>query len=164
MALHWNLEDQTPERKLAREALSGEDHGVLLEILVFGCLTVGLRGLTEQNVGEWVARHTMWSRVNGFTVVTREQVEPFIGLSVNVADESRVSWLMRVIEPSLNDLGGSRDVSEQDDQYMVTIGFDEDASGGPDERYVEEALRKGVRAWPEEPTMIQVEQVGQRSW
>lgn len=164
MALHWDLESQTEERANARKAIPDEEYGPLHETIIFGALTVGLRTITEENVGEWYARHAMWSLVNGFDVIPRESIELFIGLRVNVADESRISWLMRVIEPRLNELGGSRDVSEQDSQYMVTIGFGDEDGCGPDELLVDRALRKGIdEVWPEVPEMVKVEQVS-RPW
>lgn len=99
MALNWDVTDVTDW-----EELQGDDHErVVTECCVWLTMAVGLQGITLSNLEEFTRRAALVQNLTG--AYMRMGGEPFflhhehfhrrVGLSTNVANESRSAWLKR---------------------------------------------------------------------
>lgn len=82
----------------------------LTEVLIFSTMSVGLRGITADNVGKFAARLDLLQKHDGAYLthvdedgkrsdqtITAEDVIAHIGLSCNVSDETDAAWIKRTI-------------------------------------------------------------------
>lgn len=85
----------------------GDRMSAVTEGLIWSALSVGLRGITEDNVDEWLIRLALLDHLNGNTILTvdgnprpftRQEVEAHIGLTTNVTDRKRPSWAKEAVE------------------------------------------------------------------
>lgn len=91
MALHWSTEKCADPESLDSEVLEG---------LIWACLSVDLPGITRKNLEEWVfrlayMRHIGHAIFRNPDLETAEGLEPFVGLSTNVAPLTRARWLRK---------------------------------------------------------------------
>lgn len=122
MALHWSLEgikdnesrcwietgekDDNGNLKLGSDGKPEARMNPVTEALIFGCMFVGLHGITEDNVGKFAARLDLVQRLNGNLLVkdgesvpvSDEAVFAHIGLQCNVSDESDAAWIKRQVD------------------------------------------------------------------
>lgn len=81
-----------------------------IQHMTFGCLFVGLSGITEENAPEWYARMVIVEQLEGPlrrrgsepVRTTPEEVKRYIGLSTNVSTETRAKFLGRYTKPALD--------------------------------------------------------------
>lgn len=98
MALTW---DATKVRDYASLT---DSEAAVRTALVFGTLGVGLREITDDNVGEFFARLDILQRLegpfltgpDGGVAITREDVARFVGLRTNASSETRAQWARRL--------------------------------------------------------------------
>lgn len=100
----WFRDDDVPGLWLRRKALT--------TVLIFKCMSVGLRGIEEGNLAEWFFRTRL---SNAFAVghdlvgtdaegnrfgrnVTEAEIRSHIGLRTNVAKEGRKAWAKRLLD------------------------------------------------------------------
>lgn len=77
------------------------DNWTVLETLIWRCMAVGLRGITEQNLQKFIERSAMWEYVHGGAKVSAESIAKHVGLTTNVSNETDARWrsqLVRTIE------------------------------------------------------------------
>jgi hypothetical protein len=91
MALHWDINKCADPNALDREVLEG---------LIFACLSVDLPGINRRNLDEWVfrlayLRHIGHAIFRNPELETAEELEPFVGLSANVATLTRARWVRK---------------------------------------------------------------------
>ena len=80
--------------------------------LVWSMMSVGLGVISEKNVGEFIFRlrltdklfGTMLSNDKGPMPISDDEVRAHIGLSTNVSDESRTTWVKRTLKHYERDL------------------------------------------------------------
>ena len=87
MALHWNTEKCTDPSALDSQVLEG---------LIWTCLS----GITRKNLQEWVFRLAYLRQIGRATfknpdLETAEGLEPYVGLSANVAPMTRAQWIRK---------------------------------------------------------------------
>lgn len=68
------------------------DNWTVLETLIWRCMAVGLRGITEENLQTFIERSAMWTYVHGGVRVNAESVAKHIGLRTNVTNETDAQW------------------------------------------------------------------------
>jgi hypothetical protein len=80
--------------------------------LIFATMVVGIGRITEGNAAEFYARLHAFERLNGTYLteqgknvyLTPEDVRRHIGLTTNVANETRAKWLKRVLGGEVDDI------------------------------------------------------------
>lgn len=73
------------------------------EQIIFGCMAIGMGTITEKNYSEWYARYSLWSKLNNITPLPIGVVKEHIGLTTNVALETRAGWGKRTVQRYLDD-------------------------------------------------------------
>lgn len=109
MSLNFELSDIENYRETGYDA-----EGVLrpeTKSLIFATMVVGIGRITEGNAAEFYARLHAFERLSGTYLteqgkdvyLTPEDVQRHIGLSTNVANETRAKWLKRVLGGQVDD-------------------------------------------------------------
>jgi len=91
MALYWDIGKCADPDALDRE---------VLEALIWACMSIDLPGITRRNLNEWVfrlayRRHIGHAIFKNPELETAEGLEPFVGLSANVAPLTRAQWIRK---------------------------------------------------------------------
>lgn len=98
MSLTWEVTNVTNYEEITE----GNEWGIT-ETTIWMTMLLGLSGITEANVDEFVARSALYQaidgpllRMNGKSVyVTEEMIRRRVGLRTNVTEEKRAAWLKR---------------------------------------------------------------------
>jgi hypothetical protein len=98
MALHWDLSKVEDS-----EALTEGTEWSITEAIIWMTMSVGLQGITEDNVDEFVYRSAFVQAIYGPWLsygiyVTESMVRRRVGLFTNVSDEKRNAWMKRQME------------------------------------------------------------------
>ena len=98
MALHWDLSKVEDS-----EALTEGTEWSITEAIIWMTMSVGLQGITEDNVDEFVYRTALVQAIYGPWLsygiyVTESMVRRRVGLFTNVSDEKRNPWMKRQME------------------------------------------------------------------
>ena len=86
--------------------------------LIWTCMGVGLRGISEDNLVEFATRCRVIDGINGKPLTYREtpdgefvsrgftfeELQAHVGLSTNVSNEKRVSWIARIMNSVQRDI------------------------------------------------------------
>jgi hypothetical protein len=111
MPLNWTTAEGSPARETATNAADGVVFGICMALMI-----TGVSKITVDNAGVVIARIRLMERLHGpifrgrdedgkpITGVTVNFVLSFVGLRVNVADETEAKFLRRVTGNTLKDL------------------------------------------------------------
>lgn len=102
-------EDKRAEIVAGFEGVNDTDANVSNLLYTFGvtCMVVGLQGVTESNIDQFLARANFVERVDqtqfmnndkGPVYWSKDNLTPFIGVSANVANETKAAWLRRTTQ------------------------------------------------------------------
>jgi len=109
MSLNFELSNIENYRETGYDA-----EGVLrpeTKSLIFATMVVGIGRITKENAAEFYARLHAFERLNSTYLtekgvdiyLTPEDVKRHIGLTTNVANETRAKWLKRVLGGQVDD-------------------------------------------------------------
>ena len=118
MSLHFDYTRIAPESRAKYPAAEDGTVNPVTWALTMGTMIVGLGRITQANLAEWQFRAAFQQRLHGAWLrrwdetmersqaveVTAEQIADHIGLSCNVSDETRASWVKRQVESFARDL------------------------------------------------------------
>ena len=95
MGLHWDL-----TKIENHEEIQADDEWGITETIIWMTMSVGLQGITEENVEEFVQRAAILQALSGPWMshgiyVTDEMIRRRVGLFTNVSDEKRAAWIKR---------------------------------------------------------------------
>lgn len=97
MGLHWDLSKVQDSEEIT------ENEWGITETIIWMTMSVGLQGITEENVDEFCARaailqalHSPW--LSQGIYVTDEMIRRRVGLFTNVGNEKRAAWLKRQVD------------------------------------------------------------------
>jgi hypothetical protein len=108
MALYWDLSKVRDCEQVNGDPANPENMHPVLHYLLFSCMAVGLRGITEKNKDKFFERLTIYQKMCGSALryrtgndvvdvyITMEDIERYIGLKVNVSDETDATFAKRV--------------------------------------------------------------------
>lgn len=91
MSLDWNLINASNRQEL----LSAQEKPIT-EALVFECVHVGMRDITEKNWRTFYTRSLLYRRFIHADILLPSDIRKRIGLQTNVTNESKSKWLERV--------------------------------------------------------------------
>jgi len=92
VSLNWNV-----SRCDDFSALMGAEEWPKTERTIFATMAVGIGKITEENWSEFYARYAIICLFDGVTPLSPEDVHRRIGLSTNVATETWVHWVKRIV-------------------------------------------------------------------
>ena len=98
MALHWDLTKVDDS-----EALMEGTEWSITETIIWMTMSVGLQGITEDNVDEFVYRAAFVQAIHGPWLsygiyITESMIRRRVGLFTNVSDEKRSPWMKRQMD------------------------------------------------------------------
>ena len=101
MSLNWNIRSVREYEEL----VDGGRESAITEMLVWATMAIGLGDITEKNADEFYARVKLAEKLTGTFgwvegknySLQPEDVQRRIGLSTNVTDEARSTWLKRYV-------------------------------------------------------------------
>lgn len=109
-----------PSQLTYRNPTTGEtehyDNWTVLETLIWRCMAVGLRGITEENLQKFIERSTMWQYAMGGVKLNPQAIADHIGLQTNVTTETDAKWRASFVQSIARSSGAqsaARFVSER---------------------------------------------------
>lgn len=97
MALHWDLSKVKDSEEIT------ENEWGITDAIIWMTMSVGLQGITDENVDEFCARAAILQALHGPWLshgiyITDEMIQRRVGLFTNVSDEKRAAWLKRQVD------------------------------------------------------------------
>lgn len=85
MSLDWDI-TKCPN---PTEWYHSVDQWGFTQSVIFACIPVGIGKITKLNVDKFTLRWNMWNRMMSYDteLITRDQMEPYVGLHTNVFPE-----------------------------------------------------------------------------
>jgi hypothetical protein len=97
MALHVDI----------RNCEAGEVSDATMFTLGMTCMVTGINRVTAENFEDFLARVLFFQKVIGNIATrpfTREDLTPFIGLTVNTNSETETAWLKRISKQAMEEI------------------------------------------------------------
>jgi len=124
MALTWDVTNVTN----SEEITEGNEWGIT-ETTIWMTMMLGLSGITEANVDEFVARSALCQAIDGpllsmngkSVYVTEEMIRRRVGLRTNVTEEKRAAWLKRQTEDRSTIKRIVRKQSEANEEVIASL-------------------------------------------
>jgi len=108
MALHWDMTKVKDCKKLHESDMEW----AITESVIWSTMVVDLGSITEDNLDEWEWRLAVWQNLNGAFMrsggdeyyIVRKHIERRVGLSVNVANITRSSFIKKLFNNGVDNL------------------------------------------------------------